>query len=283
MAWSAFARSRRIPNFSESEIIGADRRSAIHCNHRVGTTRPTVLPDAHRPNSRHGPLSRTVIAISGRSEQMTTNHRNGGYDEGYRACPCFWGTGPGSVLAALEPRIDYTGANVLDLGCGEGKNAAWLAARGAAVDAIDISPHALANAARTHGGALGVTWKQGDAADVNCWALPDHYDVSIAYGLMHCLDAGEIEPVIEALKLSTRQHGYAIVVAFNSRSQNIEAAHPGFEPTLFSHERYISFFDGWELILQSDADLHETHPHNGIPHTHSMTRLAARRPRNDHA
>jgi hypothetical protein len=37
-------------------------------------------------------------------------------------------------------------------------------------------------------------------------------------------------------------------------------------------------YRGWTLLHQSDEDLHETHPHNSIPHVHSMTRLIARKP-----
>ena len=65
---------------------------------------------------------------------------NGGYDAGYIACPCFWGRSPGSLVRLLDKYIvDFSGMEVLDAGCGEGKNAAFLSQRGARVRAIDVS------------------------------------------------------------------------------------------------------------------------------------------------
>lgn len=49
----------------------------------------------------------------------------------------------------------------LDLGCGEGGDAVWLAARGWRVTAVDVSPTALARAAGAAAAAgvdAGVTW-----------------------------------------------------------------------------------------------------------------------------
>src|SRR5690242_3361911 len=85
----------------------------------------------------------------------------GGYDEGYRACPCFWGTTPGSLVLELAETVPLAGSSVLDLGCGEGKNAAWLAERGCSVRAVDVSQLAIANARQAFRGA-DVDWVVDD-------------------------------------------------------------------------------------------------------------------------
>ncbi len=47
---------------------------------------------------------------------------SGGYDDGYRECPCFWGDEPGSLVRVLCDHIGpVRGFAVLDAGCGEGK------------------------------------------------------------------------------------------------------------------------------------------------------------------
>src|SRR5690348_9530634 len=75
----------------------------------------------------------------------TTAH--GPYDDGYKSCPCFWGTEPGTFVKKLVGHIqDMSGMLVLDAGCGEGKNAKYLSSAGAIVRAIDVSPYAIANA-----------------------------------------------------------------------------------------------------------------------------------------
>ncbi len=59
-------------------------------------------------------------------------------------------------------------ATALDLGCGEGGDAVWLAAQGWRVTAVDVSPTALARAAgaaTAAGVAELVTWRCEDLAD----------------------------------------------------------------------------------------------------------------------
>jgi len=51
----------------------------------------------------------------------------------------------------------------------------------------------------------------------------------------------------------------------------------GFHPCLMRHSFFVDLYDDWEILHESDSDLHEQHPHNNIAHTHSMTRLISRR------
>jgi tellurite methyltransferase len=201
---------------------------------------------------------------------------NGGYDEGYRECACFWGTEPASYVRLLHGKIPrISGLRILDVGCGEGKNAVYLAAQGAAVDAIDVSHLAIRNGRRRWPDLAGVRWQ---IADVRTIGLPDqHYDVVIAYGLLHCLrSAMEIASVVDKLKRTARPSGYLVLCAFNDRKQDL-TAHPGFHPCLLSHADYMRLLDGCEIIAISDHDLTERHPHNNIEHTHSLSRILAQK------
>src|ERR1700722_3650082 len=204
---------------------------------------------------------------------MRTN--GGGYDEGYRAVPCFWGTRPGSLVSDFLGRYPCgSHAEVLDLGCGEGKNAAAFTAAGCHVDAIDCSSAALENG-RNAFSHLDIGWLLADARKISL--PPRHYDVVVAYGFFHCLpNKEEISALIGLTKEATKVGGYHLVCAFNSRSQDL-SAHPGFIPTLASHAWYLRKYTDWSIVSATDTILHERHPHNGIPHHHSLTRLIARR------
>lgn len=87
----------------------------------------------------------------------------GFWDAHYTGHHDVWGGTPNAVL--VDEAGDLRPGRALDLGCGEGADAIWLARRGWQVTAVDVSPVALARAA-DHGRAAGVagriTWAQHD-------------------------------------------------------------------------------------------------------------------------
>ena len=92
------------------------------------------------------------------------NERDGGYDNGYKACPCFWGIEPAGFILTWLIKSDFelAGKMVLNVGCGEGKNAIYCSRRGATVFAVDVSEAALENARKTWPDYSRVTWKVAD-------------------------------------------------------------------------------------------------------------------------
>ena len=200
---------------------------------------------------------------------------DGGYDDGYKQCPCFWGRKPGSLVEKLLTFVpSVEGFSILDAGCGEGKNSAYLGQLGAHVDATDISEYAISNAKREWGDVEGIQWA---VADVRQTIIPSaHYDIVIAYGVFHCLNnSAEIENLIAKIKQATKIGGYNVVCTFNDRSQDL-TAHENFRPCLLPHSYFLQQYADWSILDESDTDLTEAHPHNNIEHTHSMTRLIAR-------
>ena len=75
---------------------------------------------------------------------------------------------PNAVLARETADLDPGSA--LDLGCGEGDDAIWLAQHGWRVTAVDVSPTALARAAQ-HA-------KTADVADMITW---ERHDLALSY------------------------------------------------------------------------------------------------------
>ena len=201
---------------------------------------------------------------------------SGGYDEAYKRCGCLWGTEPGSFLRLLTHYVpSLTGQRVLDAGCGEGKNAVFLAQLGAIVDAVDVSVVAIKNGRKFWKQQATVRWV---VADIRHLKLTHKYDVAIAYGLFHCFpDRAEVLAGISTIQAATVRGGYNIVCAFNNRHQQIGKAHPGFRPCLLDHREYLSAYESWHVLAQSDLDLTERHRHNNIDHTHSLSRILAKK------
>jgi tellurite methyltransferase len=198
----------------------------------------------------------------------------GGYDDGYSCCPCFWGNLPGSLIREfLAKTPSLIGRNVLDLGCGEGKNANAFALVGASVDAVDCSALAIANGKRAFT-SQHISWIKSRAVDYlrTCGT----YDFVILYGLLHCLSSEDnIAELIELALRKTVSGGIHFVVAFNDGPHDL-SAHPEFTPTLVSHAFYYKQYERQVILAASDTVLHETHPHNQIPHFHSITRIVAK-------
>lgn len=81
------------------------------------------------------------------------------------------GTEPNGHLA--RETADLTPGTALDAGCGRGAEAAWLAARGWAVTAVDISVEALTRAA-----ANTVAWVR---ADLTTWTPNERFDLVMTH------------------------------------------------------------------------------------------------------
>lgn len=202
----------------------------------------------------------------------------GGYDDGYRICECFWGRVPGSLVRRLAEicSMDMHDLRVLDAGCGEGKNAVYVASLGASVDAFDVSALAIHNAKTAWGDTDNVQWLTTDARSFVYGV--DQYDVVISYGMLHCLASiEEVNKVVVTMQAATKPGGYHVVCTFNDGPQDL-SAHTHFNPLLLPHTYYCELYAGWDLLECSDSRIQERHPHNNVLHEHSLTRVLAHKP-----
>ena len=104
------------------------------------------------------------------------------WDDRYAATELVWSSGPNQFVE--QALTDLPPGRALDLACGEGRNARWLAQRGWQVTAVDFSPVAIDKGRRLaeqlpDGRADRIDWQVGDALET---PLPADLDlVVIAY------------------------------------------------------------------------------------------------------
>ncbi|MEV5434502.1 class I SAM-dependent methyltransferase [Streptomyces sp. NPDC052682] len=112
------------------------------------------------------------------------------YADRSREVPFFVAKPDENLVSYVDRGLVERGGRVLDLGCGPGRNALYLAARGFAVDAVDLSPAAVQWArerARAAGAAYAVRFHRGDAFALAGTDLRGPYDLVYDSGCFHHL------------------------------------------------------------------------------------------------
>lgn len=149
---------------------------------------------------------------------------------------------PNPLLIRWTPPA-HPGSRALELACGLGQDALWLAAHGYRVDAFDLSLTALrqARAEMQRRGLTGVHFVQADLDD---YPLPRRaYDLVYVYRF---LDRG----LFPAIRDRVRSGGLVVYETLNVRRRqrhpSASAAH-----TLELGE-LPGFFPGWQILAASD-------------------------------
>ncbi|MBL8932712.1 MAG: class I SAM-dependent methyltransferase [Kineosporiaceae bacterium] len=102
------------------------------------------------------------------------------WEERYVSNGRVWSGRVNHTLAQVVGTLPEPPGRALDLGCGEGGDAVWLAEQGWQVTAVDISPTAVsrgAAAAAERGLASAITWL---AHDLTTWRTEGSYDLVTA-------------------------------------------------------------------------------------------------------
>ena len=163
------------------------------------------------------------------------------WDDRYAASQQVWSVEPNqfvaSELAGLRPG---TG---LDLACGEGRNAIWLARQGWTMTAIDFSSVAVDRGRRT-AGDLPVAWQVGDALTAD---LPAVDLVVLAYLQ---LPASERRTVVRRGFAALNPGGALFVVAHDSTNLTEGTGGPQDPSVLYTAEDVLGDLDGEPFSVQ---------------------------------
>jgi SAM-dependent methyltransferase len=99
---------------------------------------------------------------------------------------------PVQALVDLFERPDFRPRRVLELGCGDGVNAVFMASRGCEVTAIDISPTALRMAeAKRRAAGVEISFLEGDVFEVV--PASEKYDFIFDRAMLHHLQVFSFE------------------------------------------------------------------------------------------
>jgi SAM-dependent methyltransferase len=168
------------------------------------------------------------------------------WDERYRSADRLWSGQPNPQLVAQVAGLPP--GDALDAGCGEGADAIWLASRGWAVTAVDVSAVALERAA-AHAAAEGVRvgWQR---EDLLTWDPgPDRFDLVTAQ-FMH-LPSPELESLHGRLAAAVRPGGTLLIVAHHPDDLHVNVRRCGHLALFPSADQLAAMLDpgSWEILV----------------------------------
>ena len=199
------------------------------------------------------------------------------WDDRYGSAERIWSGNPNQRL--VEHVADLAPGAALEVGCGEGADAIWLAAHGWHVTAVDVSSVALARAARQAAEAgpdvAGrIAWQH---ADLLIWQpAPRRFDLVTAH-FIH-VPATEREPLHRRLAEAVRPGGTFLVIGHHPSDLETSVGRWRLEGFMFTAEQVAAVLapDQWEIVICAAPERQALDP-DGQPVTIRDAVLRARR------
>ena len=206
--------------------------------------------------------------------------------------PFYYGIAPTAELKTFleERKYPHTG-EAIDIGCGEGRNALFLAQYGFHVHAVDQSSHGihkLENYARSH----NVANIRYSIADIRTFPLEaSFYDVIVAVTILDHLNEEDGKRVASSILSALKPGGLIYLEVFTihdpgatDQSQNDQADEisetAGFIKHYFDDNELATWFSELEIERYEEVMKYDTS--HGAPHYHGIARLIGTKPSKSH-
>jgi SAM-dependent methyltransferase len=183
------------------------------------------------------------------------------WEERYRSSDAVWSGRPNAQLVAEAS--DLAPGRALDVGCGEGADAIWLAAHGWRVAAVDFATTALERGAR-HAAAQGpeitarIDWVH---ADLRVWVPPEEGFDLVSAQFMHLPPEPRLA-LFQRLAAAVAPGGTLLVVGHDISDLESGAHRPDMPEMFFTAEEVAGSLeaDRWDVVTA------EARPRPGLHH-----------------
>ncbi len=146
-------------------------------------------------------------------------------------------------VSALLP----SGACAIDIGCGDGRNALLLAARGCKVTAIDISPVGIAKV-QQFAAERGLEI-DASVQDIRHYTFSSGFHCMVSMGTLHLIEREYWRPFLARIQAHTYPGGYNAIGVFNDLLPAPDDQQDFFIG-LFHQGELFDFDAGWEILEQ---------------------------------
>ncbi|MBR3694594.1 MAG: methyltransferase domain-containing protein [Erysipelotrichales bacterium] len=196
------------------------------------------------------------------------------YEKCYDQEEYYWGLEPASFLQGL---LDMTGKDpkdlkVLDMGCGEGKDAVYMAEKGCQVSAFDITGSGIRKTkllAANRGVDINAF-----VADINDLHVEDKFDIIYSTGTIQYLFDDKIEPFFHQLKSMVHEGGYVYLNVFVDKPFLPLPPDWDKEEKMWKTGQLFTYFADWEICDMKEV-IFECNS-SGIKHYHCMDTVIAK-------
>lgn len=211
------------------------------------------------------------------------------FDEIYETEPHYFGREPSRLVARFYPLIP-SGARVLDIGIGQGRNAVFLARHGRAVVGVDTSRpglEAVKEVAEVEG--LDIDLRHGDIMEFDPRGAT--FDAVLAQGIVPLLRRSSLDLLFQRIDDWTRPGGLVFVTAYLTRDVRYGECLKSWEAiernSFRKDGRIRTFLEPGEILtllsgyrtLYFDESLGPEHRHGDRPaERHYLAQCLARKP-----
>lgn len=196
------------------------------------------------------------------------------WEETYKVDDIFtFGSEPNKTIIEFENQLNKLG-NVLDVGCGDGKNSLYLAKQGFSnIDAFDLSENAINKLERL---------ARKNNININAWVddlcnfrFKKAYDLIFSFGTLHFVNKANWHKFILTAKENTVIDGFHIMQLFTDKVPASSDIAP-FAVGLASEGEIKELYNDWNIVQFKSYVFEEEHPNVPL-HTHASNKIVAQR------
>ena len=186
----------------------------------------------------------------------------------------YWGVKPSFMcLKLLELMPPDKPTKVLDIGCGEGKNAVFLARCGYDVSAFDVSDTGIEKTKRlAEKASVHVNVFKADLCD---YRLGGGFDVLFSSGVLGYVKPELRDEIYENYRNHTNDNGLNVFNVFVNKPFISRTHHEPREEYFLQSGQLLTYYHDW--LIEDFSEVVFNCNSGGIPHKHAMNVLYARK------